>query len=129
MGPLDLLTRPLRSLLGEAEHAEADVEHHSPLGEVRELESKVDEAMSALHRAADSMERHVAVVEALASTLAPLTTSVIRLTDQLNDLLAVVAPLASAEREVSRVEHLFGRRRRAEPPPPPPEGQPPSPLR
>src|SRR5205807_1728284 len=64
----------------------------------------------AVHRAADSMERHVAVVEALADSLPPLTESVTRLTDQLSSLMQITAPVAAAEREVSRLERLFGRR-------------------
>jgi hypothetical protein len=112
VGPLDLLTRPLRSLLGGAEQVESDVVRHSPLAETRELEVKLAESVAALHRAADSMERHVAVVETLASSLPPLTESVTRLTDQLGELLSLTAPLAAAEREVSRIERLFGGRRR-----------------
>jgi ABC-type transporter Mla subunit MlaD len=114
MGPLDLLTGPLRSLLGEAEHVEQDAVHRSPLGETRELEAKLADAVSATHRAAESLEQHVKVIGALADSLAPLTESVTRLSDQIGELLRVTAPLAAAERGVSRFEHLFGRRHRAE---------------
>lgn len=76
--------------------------------------------MAAIHRAADSMERHVAVVESLASSVPALTNSVNSLVNELNGLLAVLAPLAAAEHEVTRVERLFGRRRRAEAPVAPP---------
>ena len=94
--PLDLLAAPLRSLLGIAEHAEDDVAEHSPLGETRDLERKLDDAVSAVHRAADSIERHVAVLETLASSLPPLTQSVTQLTDQLGELLRLTAPLQAA---------------------------------
>jgi hypothetical protein len=112
MAPLDFLTAPLRSLLGVAERAETEVARRSPLNETRELEQKLGEAVAAVHHAADSLERHIAVLETLADSLPPLTQSVTRLTDQLSPLLKIAAPLGEAEREVSRVEHLFGRRRR-----------------
>ena len=110
-GPLDLLTAPLRSLLGASEQ---DVVKRSPLHEAGELEGRLDEAVSALHRAADSMERHVAVVETLAQSVPALTDSVNALVRELNGLLTVVAPIEGAEREVSRVEHFFGRRKRSD---------------
>jgi hypothetical protein len=72
--------------------------------------------VEAIHRAADSMERHVAVVESLASSVPALTDSVNALVKELNGLLAVLAPLAAAEHDVRRVERFFGRRRRAERP-------------
>ena len=110
MGPLD----PLRWLLGGAERVEADAVRHSPMGETRELEAKLGEAVAAAHRAAESLERHVEVIAGLADSLAPLTDSVTRLTDQINELMHITAPLAAVERDVSRFEHLFGRRRRAQ---------------
>jgi hypothetical protein len=126
MGPFDLLTAPLRSLLGIAEDAETEVVRHSPLHQTAELEEKLERAVGALHRSADSLEQHIAVVEKLADSLAPLTESVTRLTDQLAPLLQLARPLgeaeahvAAAEREVSRVEHLFGRRHRHDAPSPP----------
>jgi hypothetical protein len=67
-----------------------------------------------MHRACDSLERHVTVVEGLTDSLPALTESVTRLTDQLSVLLAVTAPVAATERELSRVEQIFGRRRRPE---------------
>jgi hypothetical protein len=57
----------------------------------------------------------VTVLEGLTDALPALTDSVTRLTDQLGQVLKVTAPLAVAEREISRMEQLFGRRRRAEP--------------
>jgi ABC-type transporter Mla subunit MlaD len=113
---LGFLRGPIRFVLGVAERTETDVVAHSPLAETRELEDKLSEAVAAIHRAADSLESHVAVVEALASSLPPLTESVTRLTDQLGELLQLTAPLASAEREVSRIEQFFGRHRHEEGP-------------
>ncbi len=107
--PLDFLTGPLRSVLGIAE---TDLEQHSPLHDAAEMQQELREAVIAIHRAADSMERHVAVVETLASSVPALTDSVNALVRELNGLLGVLAPLSGAEREVSRVEHFFGRRRR-----------------
>jgi hypothetical protein len=120
MGAFDLLTGPLRSLFGAAERAEADVERHAPTAEAARIEAKLEEAVAAMHRAADSVERHVAVVEALADSLPPLTESVTHLTNQLQDVIRITAPLAATERELSRMERLFGRRRR--PPAPSPSG-------
>jgi hypothetical protein len=124
MDPLDLLTGPLRSLLGSVGRAENEVAEHSPLGETRELEAQLREAVAAVHRAAESLEAHVEAVEALGTALPPLTESVTRLTDQIAVLLTITAPLAEAERDVSRIEHLFGRRHGAESAAPaPPAGE------
>ena len=124
MGPFDLVTAPLRSLLRAAEGAEAEAVQHSPLAGTHELEEHLREAARAAHRAAESLEQHVAVVETLAQSLPPLTESVTRLTDQLNHVLRVTAPIAAAERDVSRMEHLFRRRQRPGegPGPEPPAG-------
>ena len=116
MGLLDIVTGPLRSVLGAAGRAETEVERRSPMYQTREVEERLEDAVSAVHRAADSMERHVVVVDNLASSLPPLTESVTRLTDQISDLLRITAPLAAAERDVSRVERLLHRRRAPEPP-------------
>jgi hypothetical protein len=86
------------------------------LREADQVEHELEDAVAAIHRAADSMERHVAVVESLATSVPALTDSVNALVKELNGLLGVLAPLAAAEHEITRVERLFGRRRRAEPP-------------
>jgi hypothetical protein len=118
VGPLDFLTAPLRSVLGRAEQAEREVVAHSPVGETRELERRLADAVAAVHTAAKSIDRQVEAFESLASSLTPLTESVTKLTDQLGELLHLTAPLEAVERDVSRVERLFGRGRRpAEPPP------------
>jgi ABC-type transporter Mla subunit MlaD len=95
-----LLAGPVRSLL-----------RGSPLHEADEVEQELHDAVEAIHRAAESMERHVEVVDSLASSVPALTDSVNALVNELNGLLGVLAPLAAAEREVTRVERLFGRRR------------------
>jgi HAMP domain-containing protein len=130
MAPWDVFTAPLRSLLGVAEQTEQQVVSHTPLHETAELEAKLEGCMTAIHRSTDSLEQHIAVLEKLADSLAPLTQSVTRLTDQLEPLLQLAKPLgaaeqhvASAEHEISRVGHLFGRHHRdAEPPAPPAAG-------
>jgi hypothetical protein len=103
---LDSVRGVMRSAIGAAEHVEGDVrtdvEAHTPA----RVEAKLDEVIVALHRAADSAERHVEVVEGLADTLEPLTDAVARLTDQINTLLQVTAPLAAVERDVMRVRNL-----------------------
>jgi hypothetical protein len=129
MEPLDLFVRPLRSLLGVSER---EVITHSPLHEAGELDDRLEEAVRSIHRAADSMERHVEVVESLATSVPALTDSVNALVRELGGLLGVLAPLGAAEHEVSRLEHLFGRRRaerqaRPPEPPAPTEPQPPQP--
>ncbi len=124
---LDRVTRPIGSVLG---HLGRTAGIHSPLAETREAEHHLHDAVGAAHRATDSLESHIAAVEALVEALVPLaeslaplgqslpplTDSVTRLSEQIGELLRVTAPLAAAEREVSRVEHLFGRRR-SQPPP------------
>jgi hypothetical protein len=110
---LDSLTGAIRSAIGAAEK---DAVRHSPLHEPEELTGELREAVGAMHRAAESLERHVEVVESLAVSLTPLTESVTKLSDQIGQLLAVTAPMAAAERDVSRAAHFFGRRRRAQPP-------------
>lgn len=113
MGPLDLLTAPLRSLLGVTEDVERDAEFL--LAESGKLEHQLDQAVASIHRAAESMERHVEVVETLATSVPALTESVNALVKELNGLLGVLAPVAAAEHEVSRLGHLFGRRHVQEP--------------
>ncbi len=112
MEPLDLFTAPLRSLLGVTKDVERDAE--SLLAQSGKLEHQLDEAVASIHRAAESMERHVEVVETLATSVPALTDSVNALVKELNGLLAVLAPVATAEHEISRFGHLFGRRHASE---------------
>jgi hypothetical protein len=114
MGVFDLVTGPLRWALGASRQAETEVIRHSPMVETQALERELHDAIAAMHRACDSLERHVTVVEGLTDFLPALTESVTRLTDQLGALLTVTAPVAATERELSRIEQIFGRRRRPE---------------
>src|ERR1700736_2519847 len=107
MAQFDFLTGPIRSLLGVTER---EIVEHSPLHETQELEQKLEGAVAAIHRAADSMEQHVTVVETLANSVPALTDSVNALVVELNSLLKVIAPVAAVEAEVSKLGHLFGRR-------------------
>jgi len=114
MGVFDLVTGPLRWALGASEQAERDVVRHSPVVETRALERELHDAIEATHRACDSLERHVTAVEGLTDSLPALTQSVTHLTDQLAVLLTITAPVAAAEKDLSRIERLFGRRRGTE---------------
>ena len=110
--------RSALKLLGGAEH---EVEKHSP------VEEPLHEAVAALHHAAESMDRHVEVLEAVAATLPELTGALVKLTDQLSEVLRLARPLEAAEREVAGIGRLFRRRRRTPTPaqlPPPAAGSP-----
>jgi len=110
-GMLEFVVRPLRSILGVAEHEMA-----SPLADT---EREVVEAVNAIRRATESIERHVEVIEGLATAIGPLTESVNQLTRTLADVTALMAPIESAEHEVDRVKQFFGLRRREKPAEPP----------
>ena len=112
MGPLDLLTAPLRSLLGTTENVERDA--HTLLSESGELERQLEEAVASIHRASESMEHHVAVVETLASTVPKLSESVNALVEEMHALNSTLKPIASGERDLSKLGHLFGRRHAGE---------------
>ncbi len=62
------------------------------------------DAVNAIQRATDSIERHVEVIEGLATSVGPLTDSVDRLTATKGDLVSLLAPMGAAEHEVQRVE-------------------------
>jgi hypothetical protein len=97
---LDFVFRPLRQVLG--------AEVSKPFDET---EHEILDAVQAIHRASDSIDRHVAVIEGLATSVGPLTESVNRLTATMADLVTILAPLAGAERDVGRVERLLRLRR------------------
>jgi uncharacterized protein YoxC len=107
---LDFVTSPIRSVLGVAEH-----DLVSPLQGTREIETHILEAVNAIHHAAASIEQHVAVIETLATSVAPLGASVNRLTDTMHDLVELMAPMGAAEHEVKHVEHFFGWHRHKKP--------------
>ena len=113
---LDFLARPIRSLLGETEHEVVD-----SLRETRDIEANMLGAVQAIENATTSIERHVEVIETLATSVDPLRASVDRLTDTMQELVAILAPMGAAEHEVERVGRFFGRHRHDEKPPP--EGQ------
>jgi hypothetical protein len=96
---LDFFFKPLRQVLGAEAH-----EVSKPL---EETEHEVLDAVEAIHRTNESIDRHVAVIEGLASSVGPLTESVNQLTATMADLVTILAPLAGAERDVSHVERLL----------------------
>ncbi len=113
---LDFVFRPLRSVLGIAEHEVA-----APL---EDAEREIVDAASAIERASESIEHHVEVIEGLATSIAPLTDSVNRMNTTLAELVVLLAPLQKAaheadrvEHEADRVEHFFGLRRHRKPTP------------
>jgi|SRR5579884_651081 len=108
MGLLDLPLAPLRAALRTAER---DIERTVPVHDIERIQRHVLETAEAIRRATESIESHVAVIETLATSIAPLTESVNRLTAQLAEINTVLKPVAAVERDVSRLEHLFGRRR------------------
>ncbi len=119
---LDFVLRPLRYVLGAGER-----EVSKPLDET---EHELVDAVRAIHRASESIDRHVEVIEGLATSLGPLTESVNQLTATMADLVALLGPLAGAEHDVQRAErflHFRRRERDASPQPGSPEAQPDSP--
>jgi hypothetical protein len=109
---LDILVRPLRSFLGAAEHEVA-----TPL---EDTEREILDAVNAIHRATDSIEHHVEVIESLATSVGPLTDSVNQLTATMVDLVALLAPMGEAQHGVKRVERFFGFRQHEHTPEPEP---------
>ena len=100
---LGAATSAARSVLGLLGGAEQHVE---------ELEQPLHETVTALHRAAESLDHHVEILEGLAESLPELTVAITRLCDQLAAALALAAPVEVVEREVSGLGRLLHRRRR-----------------
>ena len=114
-------TSAARSVLGLVGVADQRVEGLA--GEVGELR----EAVAAMHRTADAVERHVEVLGEVTEALPALTESVTRLCEQLSALLALATPVEVAERELSGLRRLFHRHRHVSQPPaltPPPSAPP-----
>ncbi len=109
-------TRPIRAVLGVTEHDIARSVHGA-----RDIERSTLEAVEAIERATQSIERHVASLDTLAGSIDPLRDSVDRLSDTLAQVVTLLAPMGAAEREMSRLGHLFGRRRQADRPPEQPQ--------
>lgn len=106
---LDFVTRPIRSVLGLTEHDVVE-----SLQEARDIEANMLDAVHAIESATASIERHVEVIETLATSVDPLRASVDRLTDTMQELVAMLAPMGAAEHEVQRVGRFFGRHRHDE---------------
>jgi hypothetical protein len=96
---LDFVLRPIRSALGAASR-----EVHEPL---EETEHEILDTVRAIDEATKSIDRHVQVLEGLATSMGPLTDSVDRLTATMTDLVAMLEPLATVERDVGRTEHTL----------------------
>jgi DNA repair ATPase RecN len=101
----DLVGNAMRSTLKLLGGAEQEVAAHTP------VEEPLHEAVAALHHAAESMDRHVEVLEQVAATLPAMTEALVKLTEQLGEFLHLAAPLEAAEREISGLGRLFRRRR------------------
>src|SRR5215472_5236532 len=97
----DFVFRPLRSLLGETEKEVAQG------AQVVETESHILGAVEAIRDASTSIERHVEVIEGLATSIDPLKDSVNSLTATMRDLVALMAPMGEAEHGLRRAEHFF----------------------
>ncbi len=108
---LEFFTRPIRSVLGVTERDVVD-----SLNETRDVEANLLGAVHAIESATESIERHVEVIETLATSVDPLRASVDRLTDTMQDLVALMAPIAGAEHEMQRAGRFFGRHRHADQP-------------
>ena len=63
---------------------------------LEETERETLDAVRALDRATESIEHHVEVIETLATSVGPLTESVDRLNDTMQDLVKMLAKLACA---------------------------------
>jgi uncharacterized protein YoxC len=110
----DFVMRPVKSVVR--------VLNEDAMKPLEQTERETLDAVRAIDHATESIERHVEVIETLATSVGPLTESVDRLTDTMQDLVRLLGPLAGAEREVQRaedeIEHAehffgFGRRRKA----------------
>jgi methyl-accepting chemotaxis protein len=103
---LDFVTRPIRWVLGVSEQDVVETVH-----ETRDIEANMLGAVRAIESATASIERHVEVIETLATSVDPLRAAVDRLTDTMQELVTILAPMAAAEHEIQRVGRFFGRRR------------------
>lgn len=102
----------LRKLLGVVEQETEDV---LPVKDIEEIQTRVLDSVEAIKDATEQIEAHAAQLEALVDTLPVLATAVQELTRELGVIAEVLAPLANAERDVSKLSQLLGRHRREEP--------------
>jgi len=93
----DFVLRPVRSVVRAV--------NEDALRPIEQTEHETLEGVQALEHATASIERHVEVIETLATSVGPLTESVDRLTETMQDLVKMLGPLAGVEREVGRAEH------------------------
>jgi hypothetical protein len=111
---LDLLFRPLRSALGLAEQ-----ELERP---IVDAEHEMLDTVAAIHRVAESIERHIEVIEGLATSIDPLKQSVNNLTATMGELVELLEPMGKAEVGVAHasqeVRHFLGFRRHKNAAPP-----------
>ena len=103
---LDFVTRPIRWALGATGGEVADTVADT-VRETRDIETNVLSAVDAIEDATASIEKHVAVIESLATSVDPLRASVDRLTDTMQDLVKVLAPIAAAEHGAEKVGRLL----------------------
>ena len=109
---LDFVTRTVRSALGVTERDVAETVH-----DTRDIESNMLDGVEAIEKATASIERHVEVIETLATSVDPLRASVDRLTDTMQDLVALLGPIAAVEHEEQKIGRLFRRHRHDQPQP------------
>ncbi len=123
---VELVTLPIRSAFGVARSVLGAAEHDviAPLEGTLETETHILDAVTAIRHATASIEQHVEVIDTLANSVAPLGASVDRLTDTMHELVALLAPMGTAERGLHNVERFFGRHRHKEPTQPPADGLP-----
>ena len=94
---LDLLLRPLRSVLGAGEEAASKP--------IEKSERDLGDAVLAIHRVSEAIEREVKAIEELATSVGPLKDSVNQLTGTMNDLVALMVPMSKAGQGVQEAEH------------------------
>jgi hypothetical protein len=82
---------------------------------LEDTENQVLEGVKAIHRASDSIEHHVEVIETLATSVKPLTDSVDAHNATMRDLVGILGPLAAAEHGLAhadegvvKAERFFG---------------------
>lgn len=100
---LDFVFRPLRSLIGLTEREVVQETR------IAETEGHILGAVQAIRSTTESIEHQVEMIDQLASAVGPLTESVNQLNATMTDLVAVLHPLATAERDVHRLGRLFSR--------------------
>ncbi len=114
---LDFVTRPIRWVLGMTGEEVAE-QVADTVRDTHDIEKNMLGAVDAIEHATSSIEKHVEVIESLATSVDPLRASVDRLTDTMQELVAVLGPLASVEHEAQKVGGLFRRHHEQSPLPP-----------